>query len=118
MQDVNRQVAENLARASQQQAKQYDKHRRPIKYNVRDKVYVDAQYLPVNRMTKFSLRRAGPFEVVRVLNDNSYAVRVPGEYSNSMVDVRLSIDKLQPYRPSTQWHLDEGRVRRSQNRQV
>jgi hypothetical protein len=116
--DVDRQVTRNLARASEQQAKQYDKNRRPITYDVGDKVYVDAQFLPVRHMTKFALRRAGPFEVVRVLNENSYAVRVPGEAYNTMVDLRLSIDKLQPYRPSTQWRLDEGRVRRARDRQV
>ena len=118
MQEIDRQVKDNLARASQQQARQYDKHRRAIKYHVRDLVYVDAQYLPAARLAKFSLRRAGPFEVVRVLNDNSYSVRVPGEAYNSMVDVRLSVDKLTPYRPSRRWALDSGRVDRAQSRQV
>jgi hypothetical protein len=91
-QQVDRQVMENLARASQQQAKYYDRHRRPIKYRVRDRVYVDAEYLPGSRMTKFSLRKAGPFEVARVLNNNSYAVRVPGETHNTMVELRFSVD--------------------------
>lgn len=116
--DIEREVTHNLQRASAQQAKQYDKHRRDTVYDVGDKVYVDSQYLPGYEMTKFANRREGPFEIVEVKNRNSYGVRVPGTTYNQYVTLRLSVDKLAPYRESERWRLDPGRVRRLRNRQV
>lgn len=118
MRDIQRDATRNLQRASEQQAKQYDKHRRNTFYAVGDKVYVDSQYLPGYDMTKFANRREGPFEIVQVKNRNSYGVRVPDTTYNQYVTLRLSIDKLAPYRDSVRWRLDPGLVRRLRNREV
>lgn len=118
MQAIQLEVTHNLQHASAQQAKHYDKHRRDTTYDVGDKVYVDSQYLPGYDMTKFANRREGPFEVVSVKNRNSYGVRVPGTTYNQYVTLRLSVDKLAPYKESERWRLDPGLVRRLRNRQV
>lgn len=114
-------VRQNIARAAEAQAKQYNKKRRDIEYEEGDKVYVETRYLPgrYNRVNKLENRREGPFRVVSKTNRNSYVVRLPNhDRPGTYLDVGLSVDKLMPYRESERWQLDQGRVRHNPHAEI
>ena len=69
-------------------------------------------------MHKFSIRREGPFQVVRKLNNNAYSVRVPMGRYGRYKDVHLSVDKLAPFRGSDRWRQDAALVRHKPRRRV
>jgi hypothetical protein len=107
--DAHQQLTRNVAHASAQQKKQFDKKRQDLTLAVNDKVYVDARYLPKRAvMTKLHNRREGPFKVTRVIaGGKAYCVDVPYGYDD-LRGVTFSSDKLWPYRPSSRWGLDRG----------
>jgi hypothetical protein len=114
-------VRQNIARAAEAQAKQYNKKRRHIEYEEGDKVYVETRYLPgrYNRVNKLENRREGPFRVVSKTNRNSYVVRLPNhDRPGTYLDVGLSVDKLMPYRESERWQLGQGRVRHDPHAEI
>jgi hypothetical protein len=90
----------NIESAQQRQARYADQHRRDVTFQVGDKVLLSTNHLQLKgadrRTPKFSFKYIGPFEIVRVVNQNAYELKLPPQLQ--LLHSTFNIDRLKPYR--------------------
>ncbi|KAH7621119.1 putative Transposon Ty3-I Gag-Pol polyprotein [Nannochloris sp. 'desiccata'] len=73
----------NLAKNQEQMQNQVNKRRRFVRYEVGERVLVDASRLYQAPRGKLTHKWVGPFEVAEVLNDNAYVLHLPPRLKNT-----------------------------------
>ncbi|KAG7670696.1 hypothetical protein KSW81_003250 [Nannochloris sp. 'desiccata'] len=73
----------NLAKNQEQMQNQVNKRRRFVRYEVGERVLVDASRLHQAPRGKLTHKWVGPFEVAEVLNDNAYVLHLPPRLKNT-----------------------------------
>jgi hypothetical protein len=83
------------------QIKAYNSKCKEVIYSVGDLVLIDPHKLNLLEVKgegrKLMQRRIGPFEVMEVINDNAYRLRLPNSYPMHNV---VNVAHLRPYRPA------------------
>ena len=91
-------VKEKSEKAQEVQKKHYDKHRVDVQYKVGEKVLVRSEYLRgnvVGEKKKLSKLWSGPWEVVKVVNQNLYKIKLPAAFK---VHNEINIENLKEYK--------------------
>ncbi|KAG7666511.1 hypothetical protein KSW81_001938 [Nannochloris sp. 'desiccata'] len=92
------QSRDNLARNQEQMQRQANKRRRPLEYQVGQRVLVDANRLYQAPRGKLTHKWVGPFEITDVLNANSYVLNLPEHFKNT--SSTFNITHLKAYKES------------------
>jgi len=85
VQQIHEQAKRNLEEKTKQYAKQANKGRREMIFEVGDQVWVHLrkERFPKERKSKLMPRIDGPFEVTKRINDNAYKLDLQGKYDIS-----------------------------------
>ena len=94
-----RRAQTHIEQAKQRQSRYVDPHRRMVTFQVGDKVLLSTEHLrmvtPNTRSPKLTYKYIGPFEIKRVVNDNSYELALP---PNLQIHPTINISRLKAYR--------------------
>ena len=86
-----------LLTAQDRQARNADRHRRPLTFKVGDAVLLSTEGLQLKRGTnKLCSRYIGPFPVTAVVNRNAYTLQLPNQLE--ALHPTFNIEKLKAYR--------------------
>ena len=86
-----------LLTAQDRQARNADRHRRPLTFKVGDAVLLSTEGLQLKRGTnKLCSRYIGPFPVTAVVNRNAYTLQLPNQLG--ALHPTFNIEKLKAYR--------------------
>ena len=86
-----------LLNAQERQARNADRHRRPLTFKVGDAVLLSTEGLQLKRGTnKLCSRYIGPFPITAVVNRNAYTLQLPNQLE--ALHPTFNIEKLKVYR--------------------
>ena len=96
LEDIRVMVTEELLHAHLQNKKQYDKGRKPLEFNIGDKVKLSTKSL-ANFSSKIDQAFIGPFKIINKDTWGNYCLDLPAIYSR--LHPWFAVSKLQPYVP-------------------
>jgi len=97
-----------IERAQQRQVREANKHRRDIKYNVGDLVFISTEHLNQKGASsnKLMYKYIGPYRIVRRISDVTYEIQLP---SSSKLHPVFYVNRLRKFYPRlTQFADDDG----------
>ena len=105
LQEDLQQAKENIEKAQQKQAKYANEHRRPVTFKVGDLVLLSTANLRnEKRAPKLVAKYYGPFEIVKVISDVTYELKLPPTMKIHPV---FHISKLKAYKQTDKFNREE-----------
>ncbi|GKE35137.1 transposon ty3-I gag-pol polyprotein, partial [Tanacetum coccineum] len=93
---IHQRIHDKIAKTNELIKNRRDKGRKHFLFKLGDLVwlYFRKERFPSKRHSKLSPRSDGPFKVIAKVNDNAYAIDLPG---NSSASATINVADLQPY---------------------
>ncbi|GFS29747.1 hypothetical protein Acr_00g0008180 [Actinidia rufa] len=97
LQDVHKQVQQNLLDSTIKYKDAADKKRRLVEFDVGDFVWtvLTKDRYPAHEYSKLAARKVGPYEIIEKINPNAYLLKLPSHVNTSDV---YNVKHLMPYR--------------------
>ena len=107
LQQVHKQVQQNLKESTTKYKEVADKKRRLLELNVVDFVWtvLTKDRFPVHEYSKLAARKVGPYEIIEKINANAYRLKLPSHIHTSDV---FNVKHLIPYRGDSSEDDDGG----------
>ena len=97
LQDVHKQVQQNLLESTTKYKDAADKKRRLVEFDEGDFVWavLTKDRYPAHEYSKLAARKVGPYEIIEKINSNAYRLKLPSHTNTSDV---FNVKHLIPYR--------------------